>query len=73
MRESRKIEIDEAGTPSKCVFEPFFRLLFNLVIVVPWVVGVVLAQGWLKLVAFVFVPYAWYLMIEKLMQMNGWI
>ena len=38
---------------------------------VPWVMGVVLAEGWLKVIAVPFFPYAWYLTCERFMQMLG--
>lgn len=39
--------------------------------VVAWLMGIVLAYGWLKLVAYIFPPYAWYLLIERLMKLIG--
>ena len=36
-----------------------------------WIAGIVLAAGWWKLAA-LFVPfYAWYLFVERLMQVAG--
>ena len=43
----------------------------NGVAIVAWLCGMVLAQGWWKLVAFFFAPYAWYLVAELLMQRLG--
>ena len=40
--------------------------------VVPWIMGVALAKGfWSTFFAIPFFPYAWYLTIERLMQMTG--
>lgn len=39
--------------------------------IVGWLMGMVLAHGGLKLVAFIFPPYAWYLLVEKLMKLIG--
>lgn len=36
-----------------------------------WLAGVVLAQGWFKILATVFPPYALYLVLERLMQFGG--
>ena len=44
-----------------------------LLAVVAWVAGTVLAPGWWKLAAFVFPPYPWYLVAERVMQAAGWI
>lgn len=43
----------------------------NLLAVVAWLVGIVLAPGWWKLAAGVFAPYAWYLLAERAMQAWG--
>ena len=41
--------------------------LCTLIMLVSWIAGVVIAGGWLKLVA-IFMPfYAWYLFVERLM------
>lgn len=39
---------------------------------VAWLAGIVLAPGWMKAVA-IFPPYAWYLVVERAMQMLGWL
>ena len=51
------------------IFE--FILLFSAVI--PWICGVVLANGYLKIFASLFPPYAWYLFVEKIMAISGFI
>ena len=38
---------------------------------VAWLAGVVLAAGWWKLLAIVVPFYAWYLVVERTMQMLG--
>lgn len=41
-------------------------LCFTLGFLYTWVLGVVLASGfWGKLTAAIFVPYGWYLIVEK--------
>lgn len=42
-----------------------------LLAVLAWIAGTVLALGWWKLAAFVFPPYAWYLVVERAMQALG--
>lgn len=41
---------------------------YNLIFIAAWISGVVLAQGWLKLVAALFWPYGWYLIAERIMR-----
>lgn len=43
------------------------------VMVFAWICGTVLAAGWLKLAAFLFPPYAFYLIAERIMQASGLI
>ena len=38
-----------------------------------WVAGTVVAHGWWKLAAYVVPPYAWYLVVERLMTKAGWV
>lgn len=48
-------------------------LLTLLVVVIPWLMGIVLAKGFFQVLASVlFAPYAWYLVVERLMQALGW-
>ena len=39
----------------------------TLIVIVTWIMGVVLAQGWLKLLAICFPLYGWYLVVERCM------
>lgn len=49
-----------------------YTFLSLIAVVVPWIMGIVLANGiWLKTIAIFFPPYAWYLIAEKLMLVNG--
>ena len=41
--------------------------------VVAWLAGMVLAPGWWKIAAFIFPPYPWYLITERLMQIMNLI
>jgi len=54
------------------VFESFFELLVCVLAIIPWIAGTVLAPGWWKIAAFIFPPYPWYLVAEKIMQSQGW-
>jgi hypothetical protein len=36
-----------------------------------WYCGIVIAQGWWKILATVFPPYAWYIFTEKMMKFYG--
>lgn len=50
------------------------RWAYQLVGAAGWVAGVVVSKGaWSCFFAIVFFPYAWYLAIEFLMRVNGWI
>ena len=45
-----------------------------MLIVVPWLAGIVLAKGfWSTFAAICVPPYAWYLVVERGMMMAGWI
>lgn len=44
-----------------------------LLAVLAWLAGTVLAGGWWKLAAFVFPPYSWYLVVQRVMQESGWL
>ena len=49
-------------------------LLTLLVVVIPWLMGIVLAKGFIQvLVSVLFAPYAWYLVVERLMHVLGWV
>lgn len=48
--------------------------MYKMFAVVMWVAGIVLAKGfWLTWLAIIMPLYSWYLVIERLMQVNGWI
>ena len=48
------------------------RYLFLIFMMSIWIAGVVLAHGfWLKILAIIFMPYAWYLVVEMAMKMTG--
>ena len=44
------------------------EMIAALLMIVTWLAGIVLASGWLKLLAAVFPFYAWYLVVEKAME-----
>lgn len=46
----------------------------NTIMLLAWVGGWVLAEGWLKMtIAILFAPYGWYLVVEKFMEFFGMI
>jgi len=45
----------------------------SLILLSSWIGGVVLADGWETLLAIFFPFYAWYLIVEKLMQTWGMV
>lgn len=48
-------------------------LMITIIVVVTWLTGIVLSKGfWSCLFATWIPPYAWYLVVEKVMLMNGW-
>ena len=47
------------------------KALMSLLMSVSWLAGIVVAQGWLKLFAILLPPYAWYLIVERLMKVYG--
>jgi hypothetical protein len=48
--------------------------VFKLFAIITWIAGVVLANGfWSTLIAFCFPFWGWYLVVERLLKMNGWL
>lgn len=49
-------------------------VMAELILVIGWIAGIVLSKGfWFGALAFVVPPYAWYLVVEKIMRINGWL
>lgn len=48
-------------------------MLLTLFLSITWIMGVVLAPGWWKLLASFFPPYSWYLLAELIMKHVGLI
>lgn len=48
-------------------------LVLMLMIVVPWLAGIVLAQGFWQTAGALIPPYAWYLLTEHVMTITGFI
>jgi len=42
-------------------------------IILAWLAGIALAQGWWKLLAIFVPPYGWYLLVEMWMRKSGMI
>lgn len=60
-----QIKIENSSSVSGVVMFLFFLIW--------WIAGVVLAVGfWMKTLGVFFFPYALYLVVEKVMYMNGW-
>lgn len=50
------------------------RELIGLIFAISWIAGVVIVKGfWLTVLAICIPFYAWYVVVEKIMQMNGLI
>lgn len=47
------------------------KAAMSLIITTSWIAGIVLAQGYLKALAFFLPPYAWYLLVERIMKIYG--
>lgn len=47
------------------IFKRTLDAVIALLFMYLWIAGVVLANGWMKLLAVFFFPYAWYLFIAK--------
>ena len=59
---------------SNAVFGAAIAVPLTLAMIVPWIMGIVLAKGfWATAAAITVPPYAWYLVAERLMQMAGMI
>lgn len=48
--------------------KPVVDTIIGVLVVISWTCGVVLAQGWYKVLASVFPPYAWYKVCEKVLE-----
>lgn len=50
------------------------KYLYTIFMLTMWITGIVIAKGfWSTFFTIVFFPYAWYLVIEKLLIMQGLI
>ena len=50
------------------------ELIASTLIVVTWIAGIVLAHGfWQTAAAVCLPPYAWYLVLERALEMAGWV
>ena len=50
----------------------FAELIALIVLVVPWIAGIVIASGfWSTFISIIFPFYSWYLVIERVMSVNG--
>lgn len=48
------------------------EMFITVMVAVTWLMGIVIAKGvWSTLCAIWFPPYAWYLVVEHIMQLNG--
>lgn len=50
------------------------RLIAKLAMLIGWISGIVIATGfWATFATVLVAPYAWYLAVEKIMIINGWL
>ena len=50
------------------------RYTIKAMLTIVWIVGIVLAKGfWSTLVAVFIIPWAWYIAVEHIMELNGWL
>ena len=50
------------------------KYLYQIIAISTWIAGIVLAKGfWSTLLAVFFVPWAWYIVVEKAMIIQGFI
>ena len=48
--------------------------ILYLIVVLFWIAGIVLAKGfWSTAAAIILPPWGWYLIVERWLQMAGWI
>jgi hypothetical protein len=48
--------------------------LLSFALLMAWIAGTVLVKGaWLTAAAVLFPPYAWYVVVEHVMRLAGWI
>ena len=48
--------------------------IIKAVLIILWIVGIVLAKGfWSTLFALFVIPWAWYLAVEHILILNGWL
>ena len=58
---------------SSLMYEGVVAVWFLLLGLPSWLLGIVAAQGWFStFLAIIFPPYAWYLMVERLVLSLGW-
>ena len=58
----------------KNIIDSINSFITACIIIIPWLMGIVLAQGfWNVLFTIIFPPYAWYLVVEKAMKLISWI
>lgn len=50
------------------------KYVIELVLIIFWIVGIILAKGfWSTLAAAIIFPWAWYLSVEHIVLLNGWL
>lgn len=50
-----------------------FDVLATAIFVIPWLMGLVIAQGFWQTLYALFPPYAWYIVVEHALKLQGWI
>lgn len=54
-------------------FEKIMKTIWNALLFVSWVAGIVIAEGGMKIIALLIPFYAWYLLLERIMKLYGLI
>lgn len=61
-------------TTRRIIIKEVSLSLTSLIIFIGYIAGIVIAKGFTStLFSILFFPYAWYLVIEKVMIFNGWL
>jgi len=54
--------------------EDIMEWIIRLVLIAGWIAGIVIANGfWSTLFSVFIAPYAWYLVVEKIMLVSRWL
>ena len=64
-------------TDSRYIIESVIEFILTFIVIISWMVGVAFAVATKSAsaitIAIVFPPYAWYLVVERILTLNQWI